>query len=100
MEIAAINYESVWREEMFKALLKWQPDMIICDESQKIKGPSTKQSKGLHKLGEIAKYKQILTGTPVSNSPMDFSQYIPEPNIFDGSFWRFGPLRSDGRLQK
>jgi len=91
LKIAAINYESVWREEMFKALLKWQPDMIICDESQKIKGPSTKQSKGLHKLGEIAKYKLILTGTPVSNSPMDFfSQYkFLNPNIFGRSFWAF-----------
>ena len=91
LKIAAINYESVWREEMFKALLKWRPDMIICDESQKIKGPSTKQSKGLHKLGEIAKYKLILTGTPVSNSPMDFfSQYkFLNPNIFGRSFWAF-----------
>ena len=91
LQVATINYESVWREEMFKALLKWQPDMIICDESQKIKGPSTKQSKGLHKLGEIAKYKLILTGTPVSNSPMDFfSQYkFLNPNIFGRSFWAF-----------
>ena len=65
--------------------------MIIADESQKIKGPSTKQSKGMHRLGEVAKYKLILTGTPVTASPMDFfSQYkFLDPDIFGKSYYAF-----------
>lgn len=91
LQVAVINYEAVWREEMFKALRKWRPDMIISDESQKIKGPSTKQSKGMHRLGEVAKYKLILTGTPVTASPMDFfSQYkFLDPDIFGKSYYAF-----------
>ena len=91
LQVAVINYEAVWREEMFKALRKWHPDMIIADESQKIKGPSTKQSKGMHRLGEVAKYKLILTGTPVTASPMDFfSQYkFLDPDIFGKSYYAF-----------
>lgn len=91
LQVAVINYEAVWREEMFKALRKWQPDMIIADESQKIKGPSTKQSRGMHRLSEVAKYKLILTGTPVTASPMDFfSQYkFLDSSVFGKSYYAF-----------
>lgn len=34
LRVAVINYESIWREEIFDSLLGWDPDMIICDESQ------------------------------------------------------------------
>jgi hypothetical protein len=50
--------------------------MIILDESQKIKNRSTEAAKALRKLGAVCKYKMILTGTPVTQSPADFfSQY-------------------------
>ena len=50
--------------------------MIVCDESSKIKNPTTAQSKALHKLGKKTKFNVILTGTPVTNNPLDFfSQY-------------------------
>src|SRR5690606_30296187 len=66
-------------------------DMIICDESQRIKTPGAKQSKALHRLGKLAKYRLILTGTPVTQSPLDFfSQYkFLEPSIFGDSFFAF-----------
>ena len=37
LQVLAVNYESCWRLE--DELAKWQPDMIICDESSKIKNP-------------------------------------------------------------
>lgn len=93
LQAAVINYESVWRGDMFTALQEWKPEMIVCDESQKIKGPGTKQSRALHKLGDIGttKYKLILTGTPVTNSPMDFfSQYkFLDPDVFGKSYYAF-----------
>lgn len=50
--------------------------MIVCDESSKIKNPQAKCSKALHRLGKISEYNLILTGTPITNSPLDFfSQY-------------------------
>ena len=39
--IALINYEGTWRRE--KLITKWKPDMIIADESQRIKNGSAKQ---------------------------------------------------------
>ncbi len=89
LKVALLNYEATWRME--KELNIYRPDMIICDESQKIKNPSAAQSKTLHRLGTKAKYKIILTGTPVQNSPMDvFSQWkFLDPNIFGLSFYTF-----------
>lgn len=89
LQVAVINYEATWRME--KELNIYKPDIIICDESQKIKNPSAAQSKTLHRLGVKAKYKIILTGTPVQNSPMDvFSQWkFLDPNIFGVSFYAF-----------
>lgn len=89
LQVAVINYEATWRME--KELNVYKPDIIICDESQKIKNPSAAQSKTLHRLGVKAKYKMILTGTPVQNSPMDvFSQWkFLDQNIFGVSFYAF-----------
>lgn len=89
LKVAIINYEATWRME--KELNTYKPDIIICDESQKIKNPSASQSKTIHRLGVKAKYKIILTGTPVQNSPMDvFSQWkFLDPNIFGLSFYTF-----------
>lgn len=87
--VAVINYEATWR--ILDDLLAWKPDMVIADESQRIKTPSAKQSKALHKLGKVAKYKLILTGTPVQNQPLDFfSQYkFLDESIFGSSFYAF-----------
>lgn len=89
LKVAIINYEATWRME--KELNTYKSDIIICDESQKIKNPSASQSKTIHRLGVKAKYKIILTGTPVQNSPMDvFSQWkFLDPNIFGLSFYAF-----------
>lgn len=89
LQVAVINFESLWRIE--KEIIKWNPDMIIADESSKIKNPQAKQSKTLHKLGKIASYKMILTGTPIQNNPLDFfSQYkFLDENIFGSSFYAF-----------
>lgn len=83
--VVVTNYEATWRME--EALIKWKPDMVICDESQRIKTASARQSKAMHKLGKRAKYRMILTGTPVTQSPLDFySQYkFLDPTIFGTS---------------
>lgn len=89
LQVAVVNYESCWRME--KEIALWKPDMIICDESSKIKNPQAKQSKALHRLGKISKHNMILTGTPVTNNPLDFfSQYkFLDESIFGGSYYSF-----------
>ncbi len=89
LQIIVVNYESCWRLE--KEITKWRPDLIVCDESSKIKSPMASQSKALHRLGRITKFNVILTGTPITGSPLDvFSQYkFLDESIFGTSFYLF-----------
>ncbi len=91
LKVAVINYESTWRDGIFEALYDWNADMIICDESQRIKTHDAEQSKAVHKLGDQARYKLILSGTPVQNNAIDlYSQYrFLDPTIFGTNFYRF-----------
>ena len=45
--------------------------LLAVDESTTIKNPKAKRTKALVKLGQGATYKRILTGSPVTKSPMD-----------------------------
>lgn len=89
--VAVINYESTWREGIFEALQDFDPDMIICDESQRIKTFDSKQSVAIHQLGDRARYKLILSGTPVQNNALDvWSQYrFLDRTVFGDRFYAF-----------
>jgi SNF2 family DNA or RNA helicase len=50
--------------------------MMIVDESTRIKTPSAKRTKAITKFGKLAKYRRILTGTPVTKGAEDaYSQF-------------------------
>lgn len=63
------------RYEMKKKISLWQPQLIILDESHRIKSPSAKKSTALHSLGPIANYRVILTGTVVTKSKRLYDVY-------------------------
>ena len=49
--------------------------LIGIDESTTIKNPTAKRTKNILTIGDLAKYRRILTGSPVTKSPLDlFSQ--------------------------
>jgi len=51
--------------------------LIGIDESTTIKNPTAKRTKNILKIGNLAKYRRILTGSPVTKSPLDlFSQCL------------------------
>ena len=91
LRIAVIIYESTHREGIFEALAAYKPDLIVCDESQRIKNPSAAQSKALHKLGDAAPFRMILSGTPVQNNAVDlYSQYrFLDPAVYGANFYAF-----------
>lgn len=91
LKVAVINYESAWREGIFEALMDWDADLIVADESQRIKTHDAEQSKALHKIGDQARYKLILSGTPVQNNAIDiFSQYrFMDATVFGKNFYQF-----------
>lgn len=89
LQVLVVNYESTWRLE--KELLRWKPDMIVCDEGHKIKTHNIAASKALHRLGAVARYRLLLTGTVITNKPVDvFSQYkFADPKVYGSSFYQF-----------
>lgn len=65
------NYESVLAKGLFDMFMEWRPDIIVLDEAHYIKNHKAKRSKALIKLGDMAKHKYILTGTPILNNVSD-----------------------------
>ena len=57
--------------------------MMVVDESTRIKTPSAKRTKAITKFGKLAKYRRILTGTPVTEGDEDAYSLFKflDPNI-------------------
>jgi len=97
----AIKYgkkEPIYNEVggIYGAINNWinndtEKTMIILDESQRIKNKNTGRSRIIYQLGDNVIYKMILTGTPITQSPMDlWSQYrFLDKSIFGTSFYKF-----------
>lgn len=74
LQIVIINYEYV--ATFLQILEKWKPDVVLCDESHRIKGATTQQTKAVTKIGNLSKFRICLTGTPLTSNVIDFfSQY-------------------------
>ncbi len=86
LHIILLNYEKSWRN--LGHLREWRPQIVVADESHRIKSPTAKQSKALWKLGDVAEYVLALTGTPIANRPLDlWSQFqFINPRVFDCKF--------------
>jgi len=66
--------------------------LLAVDESTTIKNPKAKRTKTLVTLGTKAKYKRILTGSPVTKSPLDlYSQcgFMDKKLLGMESYWSF-----------
>ena len=87
------NYDSVWRKPLDRMLFykKLGIDCVICDESHRIKSPSSKCSKFLAKLGRAVPHRYLLTGTPLAENPMDvYAQYrFLDPSVFGTNYYAF-----------
>ena len=57
--------------EFAAKFLRCHRTMMAIDESTTIKNPDAKRTKHICSLGEYAAYKRILTGSPVTKSPLD-----------------------------
>lgn len=91
-----INYEGIWRENdrgtsVKQLLIDWKPDLVIFDESHRIKSPTSKQSKAAFQISQAAKYRLLLTGTSITKSPLDvFAQFrAMNPDVFGTNWFHF-----------
>ena len=80
LRVLAINIEAISTEKGRKVVEKFLRTFdvhMLVDESSKIKHYSTQRTKHLIKLGKLAKFRTIATGTPVTQSPLDiFGQFL------------------------
>lgn len=87
-KVVVINYDVVWRSEIYSRVscLSW--DIVILDESHRAKSHISKTSKACFRIGKSAERRLCLSGTPMANSPLDiFGQYrFLDQSIF-GTRW-------------
>jgi non-specific serine/threonine protein kinase len=90
--IVVVGYEAFrqdWKDIM---QLKW--DLLILDESQKIKSPTSKVTKRIMALAKSVPHRILMSGTPLVNSWADmWSQCeIIKPGCLYGNFYVFRSL--------
>jgi len=96
LSILSVNVEAVSQSQnafaVCEKFLKRRKCMMVVDESSRIKTPSATRTKKVIRLGRLAKYRRIMTGTPVTQSPFDlYSQFMfLDPGILGfTSFYTF-----------
>ena len=88
LAVLVMSYNAVLTErgqKAWKTFLQKRKCMYVLDESQRVKNPNAKWSKRILGSASIgAKYRRILTGTPVNNSPFDLYNQLRflEPEIW------------------
>lgn len=89
--VTVVNYDSCWRAPLAAALraVKW--DLLICDESHKLKTHDGAASKFVTRLADRVPRRVALTGTPMPHGPLDiFGQFqIVNPEVFGPRFTIF-----------
>ena len=74
LNIFVMNIEALSTDKGSRAAEKFlltHKAMIVVDESTTIKNPGARRTKSILALGKKAAYRRILTGSPVTKSPMD-----------------------------
>ena len=69
MNVEALS--TVKGQKFLVGVLRASQSLLAVDESTAIKSPKASRTKALIKMSELAKYRRILTGFPVTQSPMD-----------------------------
>jgi SNF2 family DNA or RNA helicase len=99
--LATVNFDGCWRGDMARLLLGTEWDLLVIDESHRIKAPGGKASR---KIGDVHPAPGIaarvrarggkivaLTGTPMPHSELDIyaQARAVAPDVFGTNFARF-----------
>lgn len=72
--IILANIEAVRTERFMEIMTNFvsaNDTMMVVDESTVIKNPQAAQTKATMKLARLCKYRRIMTGTPITQGPLD-----------------------------
>jgi SNF2 family DNA or RNA helicase len=90
--VIVINYESVWREPFGEwTKQKANFDLLVMDESHRIKAPGGRASRFCSNLADRIPYRLALTGTPMPQNPLDIYAQFRALNkgVFGSSYANF-----------
>lgn len=92
--VTLLNYESLLRPELSEWAQAVDWDMVVMDESQRIKAPAGRLGREVRALSLAAENRMALTGTPMPQGPLDiWGQFAAlDPDIFGTSYSRFRNL--------
>jgi SNF2 family DNA or RNA helicase len=74
LKYLCLNIEAIRMKRCLTMLTKFMQQfttLCVIDESTVIKNPKALQTKSAFQLANLAKYRRILTGTPITQSPLD-----------------------------
>lgn len=88
---ARVSRSVTMADRMVEAVKAFDPDLVVIDESHRIKSPTGNASRALARVGRVVPRRVILTGTVMPHGPLDvFAQWrFLDPTAF-------GELRPDG----
>ena len=102
LKIFSFNVEgfvSKKAQGLITTIMRSENVLLVVDESSRIKRPGAKRTKFITQIGKEAKYRRILTGTPVTKGPEDvYSQFkFLDPYILGyESFYSFRVFHLEG----
>lgn len=86
------NYEAVQMSKLYHAIVDKKPQVVILDESHRVKNPQGQRTKLVWQICDNAQRRFLLSGTPILNSQMDiFAQFraLDRGETFGANFWSF-----------
>ena len=95
LHILIMNVEALSTDKGVKFATKFLNShkvLMAVDESTTIKNPTAKRTKNIINLGKYAKYRRVMTGSPVTKNPLDLYTQCEflDPYLLDfGSYYAF-----------
>ena len=95
LHILVMNVESLSTKKgvaFAEKFLNSHRAMVAIDESTTIKNPEAKRTKNIVTLGKLATYRRILTGSPVTKSPLDLykqCEFLEDELLGFNSYYAF-----------
>jgi len=95
LKILVMNVEALSTTKGVKfawKLIANKDTLMAVDESTTIKNPGAKRTKNIIKIGKYCHYRRILTGSPVTRSPLDVytqSQFLDPALLGFSSYYAF-----------
>lgn len=86
--LVAMNYDAMMTKkgvDFLSEVVRKRKVLLVFDESHYLKTPGAKRTKRAIALARHAKFRRILTGTPIANSPFDAYSQL---KCLDETFWK------------